>query len=83
MLKESNLEIDKVISLEVDDNVLMKRLLSRGRSDDNESTIKNRLEVYKNQTLPIKDFYKSNNKLLEIKGDSSIEEVSSDIEKLL
>ena len=83
MLKESNLEIDKVISLEVDDNVLIKRLLSRGRSDDNESTIKNRLEVYKNQTLPIKDFYKSNNKLLEIKGDSSIEEVSSDIEKLL
>ena len=83
MLKVSNLEIDKVISLEVDDNVLIKRLLSRGRSDDNESTIKNRLEVYKNQTLPIKDFYKSNNKLLEIKGDSSIEEVSSDIEKLL
>ena len=63
--------------------VLIKRLLSRGRSDDNETTIKNRLEVYKNQTLPIKDFYKGNNKLLEIKGDNSIEEVSSDIEKLL
>ena len=68
MLIKSNKEIDKVISLEV---------------DDNETTIKNRLEVYKNQTLPIKDFYKNSNKLLEIKGDNSIEEVSSDIEKLL
>ena len=83
MLDSSNKSIDKVISLEVDDKILIERLLARGRSDDNEETIKNRLEVYKNQTLPIKDYYHSKNQLVEIKGDSSIEEVSSEIEKSL
>jgi|TARA_B100000131_G_scaffold70443_1_gene66838 adenylate kinase len=83
MLDSSNKSIDKVISLEVDDKTLIERLLARGRSDDNEETIKNRLEVYKNQTLPIKDYYHSKNQLVEIKGDSSIEEVSSEIEKSL
>ena len=79
MLKENSLTLNKVVSLEVEDEELIKRLLSRGRADDNEETIKNRLEVYKNQTLPIKDYYKASNILIEIKGDDSIEEVSSNI----
>ena len=79
MLSGNNLNVDKVISLEVDDNVLIERLLSRGRSDDNEETIKNRLNVYKNQTLPIKDYYLKNNKLVEVKGDESVEDVNASI----
>ena len=57
MLEENSLKIDKVISLEVEDDDLIERLLLRGRSDDNKQTITNRLKVYKNQTLPIKDYY--------------------------
>ena len=79
MLLSNNLNVDKVISLEVDDDVLTERLLSRGRSDDNEETIKNRLNVYKNQTLPIKDYYLKNNKLVEVKGDDSVEDVNATI----
>ena len=79
MLLSNNLNVDKVISLEVDDDVLTQRLLSRGRSDDNEETIKNRLNVYKNQTLPIKDYYLKNNKLVEVKGDDSVEDVNATI----
>ena len=79
MLKNSSKEVDKVISLEVDDSILIKRLLERGRSDDNESTIKNRLDVYKSQTLPIKDFYSKDNKLIQIKGNQTVEDVNSDI----
>lgn len=79
MLLSNSLSIDKVISLEVDDNVLTQRLLSRGRSDDNEETIKNRLNVYKNQTLPIKDYYLKNNKLVEVKGDGSVDDVNATI----
>ena len=79
MLLSNNLNVDKVISLEVDDGVLTERLLSRGRSDDNEETIKNRLNVYKNQTLPIKDYYLKNNKLVEVKGDDSVEDVNATI----
>tara|TARA_B110000014_G_scaffold250431_1_gene226699 strand:- start:447 stop:995 length:549 start_codon:yes stop_codon:yes gene_type:complete len=79
MLSSNNLNVDKVISLEVDDNVLTQRLLSRGRSDDNEETIKNRLNVYKDQTLPIKDYYLKSNKLVEVKGDDSVEDVNATI----
>ncbi|MBA4729089.1 MAG: adenylate kinase [Deltaproteobacteria bacterium TMED126] len=79
MLLSNSLNVDKVISLEVDDNVLTQRLLSRGRSDDNEETIKNRLNVYKNQTLPIKDYYLKNNKLVEVKGDDSVDDVNATI----
>ena len=79
MLLSNNLNVDKVISLEVDDDVLTQRLLSRGRSDDNEETIKNRLNVYKNQTLPIKDYYLKNNKLVQVKGDDSVEAVNATI----
>jgi len=79
MLLSNNLNVDKVISLEVDDDVLTERLLSRGRSDDNEETIKNRLNVYKNQTLPIKDYYLKNNKLVEVKGDDSVQDVNATI----
>ena len=79
MLNSNSLRVDNVISLEVDDSILTERLLSRGRSDDNEETIKNRLDVYKNQTLPIKEYYRSSGVLVEIKGDDSIEDVSKNI----
>ena len=83
MLTSNQLKVDKVVSLEVNDSVLIERLLSRGRSDDNEKTIKNRLDVYKNQTLPIKDYYDSSNLLVSIKGDDAIEVVSNNIFKAL
>ena len=79
MLKSNSLQVNHVISLEVNDSILIERLLSRGRSDDNEETIKNRLDVYKNQTLPIKEYYKSSGTLIEIKGDDSVETVSKNI----
>ncbi len=79
MLEENSLQVDKVVSLEVKDDELINRLLLRGRSDDNRETIANRLEVYKKQTLPIKNYYDEFDLLIEIKGDDSIEEVFNNI----
>ena len=79
MLEENSLQVDKVVSLEVEDDELINRLLLRGRSDDNRETITNRLEVYKKQTLPIKNYYDEFGLLIEIKGDDSIEEVFDNI----
>jgi len=79
MLNSNSLQVNHVVSLEVNDSILIERLLSRGRSDDNEETIKNRLDVYKNQTLPIKEYYKSSGTLIEIKGDDPVETVSKNI----
>lgn len=52
LLKEEGLALDAVISLEVGKRELYKRMRARGRVDDNDTTFKNRLQVYKRETLP-------------------------------
>ena len=54
-------QIDVVPSIEVPKDLLVKRLLKRalleGRADDNEETIRTRMQVYENQTKPLLDYY--------------------------
>jgi adenylate kinase len=79
MLKERGQAVSAVVSLEVDEAELVDRLLKRGqlsgRSDDNEETIKSRLDVYKNQTSPLKEHYSKQGKLHGIPGVGKIEEI--------
>jgi len=53
------------------------------RADDTRETAEKRLEVYFEQTAPLIDYYKKSGRLLEIEGESSIEEVNEAILKLL
>ncbi|NEO54262.1 MAG: adenylate kinase [Okeania sp. SIO3B5] len=66
-----------VINLQVPDKVLVSRLLSRGRQDDNEETITNRLKVYHQQTEPLIEFYKERQQLVTIDGNNSIDSVTN------
>ncbi|MFT3993533.1 MAG: adenylate kinase [Dysgonomonas sp.] len=79
MLKERGQEISTVVSLEVDEPELIDRLIKRGqqsgRSDDNYDTIKARLDVYNNQTSPLKEHYTKSGKLASIKGVGTVEEI--------
>lgn len=79
MLEERDQKVSIVVSLEVDEPELIDRLIKRGeqsgRSDDNLETVKSRLEVYKNQTSPLKDYYIKTDKLSSIKGVGSVEEI--------
>lgn len=79
LLKDRGQEVSVVLSLEVDEPELIDRLIKRGqqagRSDDNLETIKSRLDVYKNQTSPLKDYYKKTGKLASIKGVGTIDEI--------
>jgi adenylate kinase len=63
MLEERGEQISTMINLEVDESLLMDRLLRRatleGRADDNEETIKKRFEVYHNQTAPLIEWFKA------------------------
>lgn len=83
LLAERNMKVNVVLGLEVDDAELIKRLIKRGkdsgRSDDNEETIKKRLEVYHNQTSPLKNFYIKEGLYAYIKGNGTIEEIFADI----
>jgi adenylate kinase len=51
LLEELGQQIELVVLMELDDGVLVQRLLARGRADDNEEVIRHRLEVYRQQTL--------------------------------
>ena len=76
--------IDKVIALNVDEEELVRRLLKRGetsqRSDDtDEAIIRNRFDVYKQETEPVADYYRQQQKLQEIKGVGGIEDIFNQI----
>ena len=53
------------------------------RPDDNEETVKSRLDVYESQTKPLEDYYKKIGKLYEINGEKSIDEVFDSIMKVI
>ena len=63
--------------------MLIERLISRGRSDDNESVIRNRLEVYREKTAPLIDHYRQQGLLQTVEAQGSIESIAISIEKSL
>ena len=66
----------RVINLVVPDEVLVKRLLARGRADDNEETIRHRLQIHHQETEPLIEFYQEKDRLVSIDGDRSVDEVA-------
>jgi len=78
---------DAVVSLDVPEDELVRRLLERGRragrTDDTEDTIRRRLAVYKKNTQPLLDFYRDRGVLLEIDGTGTVEEVTTRIRDAL
>lgn len=68
--------LDKVVLFRVDNDVLVERMLARGRADDNEETIRNRLDVYEEQTAPLIDLYRERGVLVEVDGVGEIDEIT-------
>lgn len=75
--------LDRVLFFDVDYGEIMQRLLARQRADDNEETIRKRLEVYEAQTAPLIDYYKGKGNLRTVKGVGEITEISERIFKAL
>lgn len=79
-LAETRRPLDAVISLLADTDEVVVRLLRRaaidGRIDDNEETIRVRLQVYAEQTEPLLDLYRSRGLLVEVDGLGEVDEVS-------
>jgi adenylate kinase len=68
-------KIDVVINLAVDDGVLLARLASRGRQDDAEDVVRERLRQYDKLTKPLADYYRHRGVLREIDGHGTPDEV--------
>lgn len=65
------------INLEVPDEVLIERLLARGRADDSEETIRHRLQVYHEQTEPLIEYYRDRNQLSIVNGNLPLDQVTA------
>ena len=57
ILTAQNTKLDAVLSFVVDEDVVVERMLARGRADDKEDVIRNRLRVYREETAPLLDHY--------------------------
>lgn len=81
ILAQRGTSISMMLALDVEENELRTRLLKRsevsGRADDADpQVIQNRIDVYKNETAPVKDFYKAQNKYVQINGIGSIDQIT-------
>ena len=76
-----NQPLELVFYLDIPDEVLIKRLLLRGRKDDNERTIKTRLKIYKETTEPLIEYYESLSLLEYINADKDLKTISTDIKQ--
>lgn len=114
MLDDEGRKIEAIISIEVNDDEVVKRISGRRvcekcaamyhiifdpakntgycdkcdgklyqRDDDSEDVVRNRLRVYRNQTAPLKEFYKKTGTLKGVPGIGTVEEVFGEIERIL
>lgn len=75
--------LDRVVVFDVDEDELTERLLSRGRADDNEDTIRNRFKIYLEQTQPLIDVYANRGITVSVNGIGDVEEVTDRILSVL
>lgn len=83
LLAEVHEVCDCVINFDVPDEVLVTRLLARGRKDDTDEVIRNRLKVYREQTEPLIAFYNNRQQLVSIDADQKIEAIAAKLRQLV
>ncbi len=87
MLGRLDVELDCCLAITVDNEAVVGRLLKRaeieGRADDNEETIRERMRVYDAETAPLLEFYGNRDRLVEVDGLGTINEVGERIRKSL
>ena len=83
LLSEFSAKIAVVPFIHVDQDLLVERLTKRaeieGRADDNEETIRIRMEVYHSETAPLLDYYSEKGLLIKINGEQAIDAVTADL----
>ena len=83
-----NQKITATIALEADDDILVKRLLERGKTsgrpdDQDEEKIRNRYQEYNEKTAPLMAYYHSQNKFYAVNGIGTIQEITERVSKVI
>ena len=81
VLIQINQPLEIVFYLDIPEEVLIKRLLLRGRKDDTEDTIRTRLDIYKKTTEPLIEYFKDLSLLEYIDADRDLKTIASDIKQ--
>ncbi len=79
----ADLNFDKAFYLKIPREIVLERLLKRGRKDDTEDLIKKRLDLYYLQTQPLLDYYKNQGILVEVDGTGDIQTIQDEIKKFI
>jgi len=87
-LQKKNTSISGMVALEVPENLLVERLLNRGKTsgrpdDQDESKIRNRFNEYESKTAILKDYYQKQNKYFGVDGVGSIHDITSKLEEVI
>ena len=87
MLNELGTKLDVVVFLDVDDEEVVQRIMKRqeleGRQDDSEDVVRNRLNVYRDQTSPLGDYYDKKGILKKIDGIGTIDDIKNRVNDVL
>ena len=83
LLAENQQSDLQVINFDAPDEVVVVRLLARGRKDDHESVIRHRLEVYRQETAPLIAYYSDRQQLLTVNGNRPPEEVATVLQNII
>ena len=88
LLRSKGTEVSGMIALEVDDEVLVKRLLERGKTsgrpdDADEKVIRNRISIYYNETAILKDYYAKQDKYYGVDGVGAIKEITARLSQVI
>jgi adenylate kinase len=87
MLREIGRSLDVAFDLQVPEDVSFERLLRRaheeGRTDDTPDVIRRRLELYRQETAPLAEYYRTKGILVGVHGDRSVNEVFTEIQQVL
>ena len=74
-LTEAGVALDGVVNFQVSEDVVVDRMLARGRADDNEETIRTRLQVYRSETAPLIEHYAD--RIITIPAEGTVEEINA------
>ncbi len=75
ILTEAGVALDGVVNFQVSEDVVVDRMLARGRADDNEETIRTRLQVYRSETAPLIEHY--SDRIITIPAEGTVEEINA------
>jgi adenylate kinase len=87
-LQTKNWNITATVALEADDNILVARLLERGKTsgradDQDEEKIRNRYQEYNEKTAPLIGYYQEQNKFHAVNGIGTIEEITQRLTQVI